>query len=66
MRKVTSCSRGVHGRHEIERDVTAACRLEGDERLDMFEEVDLILEVLAGVGVDRQVERPVCRELATT
>lgn len=61
----TCCLRGVHGRDEVERDISATCRLESDERLDMFQEVDLILESLTGVRVDRQVQRLVRRELAT-
>jgi len=61
-----TCSRGVHRRDEIDRDVTAACRLQSDKRLDMFQEVDLIVEALARVRVDGQVQRPVRSELAAT
>jgi len=66
VRKVTSYSRGIHGRDEIESDVTTACGLESDERLNVFQEIDLVLETFACVGVDSQVERLVRRELATT
>jgi len=63
--RVAQCSRGVHGRDQVERDVTTACRLQSDERLDVLEEVDLILESFARVRVDGQVQRVVRRELAT-
>lgn len=63
---MTSCLRGIHGRDKIQRDVTTACRLQSDEGLDVFQEVDLVLESFAGVCVDSQVQRLVRRELTTT
>ena len=64
--KVPGYSRGVHGRDEVECDVTTARRLECDERLHVLEEVDLVVQSLARLSVDRQVQRSVRRELAAT
>ncbi len=64
MRRRRGDSRGVHGRHEVERHVAAARPLEADERLHVLQVVHLVLQPLARVRVDRQDQRSLRREFA--
>ena len=56
--------RRIHGRQQVERDVTATRRFQRDKRLHVLEIVDLVVLTFAGVGVDGENQRLFRAELA--